>query len=296
LHRDYVQEFLPLWHTIRNFEIRSLFDILQVGSLPVLAAIVTLFYRRREAPAVVWFATFVTAALTAMAWWQSRWLLNVMGPSIALIIVLLTYWTATFRPFVRWVVALVILGQYFVPNAVLRHTETARNVAARRIAPRDAANALSRDIAAALRASQPQGEIVLLASPNASTTIGYYGRIKTLGTLYWENSDGLKSAAKIFSAGSAAEAETLVREHRVTHIAIVSSENFIRQYQRLFHPEASDDRPSFGLRLMSGTAVPPWLQKINYHVPDDLKGLNTTVSLFKVQFDPPSQPDTLGPP
>ena len=51
-----------------------------------------------------------------------------------------------------------------------------------------------------LRASQPTGEITVLASPNASTTIGYYGRFKTLGTLYWENSAGLKAAASIFGA------------------------------------------------------------------------------------------------
>jgi hypothetical protein len=286
LHRDYIREFLPLWGTVRNFEIRALFDVLQVGSLPVLAAVVTLLYRRREAPAVIWFAAFVTAALTAMAWGHSRWLLNVMGPSIALIIVLLMYWTATFRPFVRWVVALAILGQYFVPGAVMRYIDTAKDVSAHRITPRDAANALSRDIAAALRAAQPQGEIVLLASPNASATIGYYGRIKTLGTLYWENSDGLKSAARIFSAGSEPEAERLIRAHRVTHIAIVSDESFIQQYFRLLHPDGANDQQSFGYRLMTGAATPPWLQKLPYNMPDDLKALNTTVSLFKVQAGP----------
>ena len=45
-------------------------------------------------------------------------------------------------------------------------------------------------------------EIVLLASPDASTGIGYYGRIKTLGTLYWENTAGLKSAAAIYCAST----------------------------------------------------------------------------------------------
>jgi hypothetical protein len=286
LHGDYVQEFLPLWRTIRSFDPRALLEILQVGSLPVLAALVTLCYRRRDGSVVVWFATFVTAALTVMAWWQSRWLLNVLGASIALILVLLACWTATLRPFVRWAVAVVILGQFFVPNGVLRYVGAAKDVAARRIAPGEAANALSRDIAAAVRESQPNGEIVLLSSPNASVAIGYYGRLQTLGTLYWENSNGLKAAAKILGADTEAEAATLIRAHGVTHIAIVSEENFIRQYYRLLHPSAAEKeiRNCFGLRLMLDKSVPQWLQPLPYTIPEDLTALRATVMLFKVDF------------
>ena len=222
----------------------------------------TLSYRRRDSSVVLWFATFVTAALTVMAWWQSRWLLNVLGASIAVVLVLVACWTATLRPFVRWAVAVVILGQFFVPNAVLRYVGAAKDVTARRIAPPDAANALSRDIAGALRDSQTEGEIVLLSSPNSSAAIGYYGRIKTLGTLYWENSNGLKSAAKILGADTEADAATLIRAHGVTHIAIVSEENFIAQYYRLLHPGAAEEevRKCFGLRLMLDKTVPQWLQ------------------------------------
>jgi hypothetical protein len=184
-------------------------------------------------------------------------------------------------------VALAIAGVLFLPNAIRRCTSAAHDVSARRISPRDATNALSRDIAAALRASQPAGDIVLLASPNASVTIGYYGRLKTLGTLYWENSDGLKSAARIFSARTEAEAADLVRAHGVTHIAIVSEENFIQQYYQLLHPGASGSeiKQCFGLRLMRDRAAPPWLHAIPYQMPDDLKALKTTVALYKVGFD-----------
>jgi hypothetical protein len=285
LHRDYIQEFISLWRTLRGFELRAMFEMLQVGTLPLLAAIVTLLYRRRRAPMVLWFATFTVALLTAMAWSQARWLLNAVGASIVLMVVLLADWTATFRPFARWAIALVILGQFFVPNAMLRYLDFAKEVASRTISRRDAGMALSRDIAAALRESQPQGEIVLLASPNASTGIGYYGRIKTLGTLYWENSDGLKAAASIFGARTLQEAEALIRKRGVTHIAIVSEENFISQYFHLIHPGSSDEeaRQCFGLRLMLDHVVPVWLEELPYSKPHDLNGLNTTVMLFKVK-------------
>jgi hypothetical protein len=287
LHRDYISEMLPLWKTLRNFDRWSLIKVILVGGLPLLAAIATLCYPRRDTVIVLWFVTFATAALTAMAWLQSRWLINASAASIVLILVLLAHWTAKFRPIVGWTLALAILGMLFAPGAVQRHTSSARDVANRRVSPSDAANALSRDIAAALRASQPQGEIVLLASPNASETIGYYGRLKTLGTLYWENIDGLRSAAKIFGADTEAEAASLIRAHGVTHIAIVSAENFIAQYYRLLNPAAADSQVQrcFGIQLMREKIRPSWLQPLTYEVPADLKSLNTTVQLFKVRFD-----------
>ncbi len=287
LHSDYIAEFFPLVRTLQSFDGWSRFQIIVIGNLPLLVAIAILGHRWREKSIGLWFATLIVAALTVMAWWQARWLLNAAGPSIVLLLVVLAGTTVTFRPGARWAVALALLGLFFVPNAVRRYASASSQVTARRIAPQDAANALSRDLAAALRISQPQGDIVLLASPNASTGIGYYGRFKTLGTLFWENSEGLKSAAKIMSAVSDEEAAALLRAHGVTHIAIVSEENFIAQYFRLLHPTATKAEVGqcFGMRLMRGESAPPWLQMLPYEIPGDLKALNATVALYRVKLD-----------
>jgi hypothetical protein len=159
------------------------------------------------------------------------------------------------------------------------------SVAKRRVNTLDAFMPLARDIAVTLRASQPKGDIILLTSPDPSTQIGYYGRFKTLGTLYWENADGLKAAAAIFSARDDAEAERLVRERRVTHIALVSENNFIREYYRLLHPDATDEEVNrcFGWRLFTGQPPPDWLEPVPYEVPPNLRATKTWVLLFKVR-------------
>jgi tRNA A-37 threonylcarbamoyl transferase component Bud32 len=287
LHRDYISEFQPLARTVRGMDAATVVRMGLVDGMPLLAAIATLAYRRREAPISLWFATLVAAALVGLAFAQARWLLNVSGASIALTLVLIWHWTAAARERAQWIVALASVAVLFAPSTVHRYMSAAHDVAQRRVSPHDAANALSRDIAAALRASQPQGEIVLLASPNASTTIGYYGRFKTLGTLYWENSDGLKTAAEILGARSDAEAETLARARHVTHVALVSDENFIGPYYRLLHPGATDAEieQCFGVRLLRGRPVPAWLEAIPYQVPEDLRALPTTVQLFKVKLE-----------
>lgn len=296
LHRTYISEFNPLWRMLQSFEPRALLEMAQIGTLPVLAALVTLIYRRREPLLALWVAAFATLAFTAVAWVQTRALLNAAGASIVLLLVLLLSWTAGARPFVRWALGLVVVGQLFLPSAASRYLAARSAAEQRRVSPADAQMALSRDIAAVLRASQPQGEIVLLASPNASATIGYYGRFKTLGTLYWENGDGLKAAARIFSAASAEEAAKLARGRGVTHIAIVSEENFIAQYYRLLHPDASSGAVErcFGYQLLTEHTAPAWLQRVPYNVPSDLQALRTTVKLYRVVDAASKGPESIG--
>jgi hypothetical protein len=286
LHRNYINEFMPVWRGIRSVGTWSLYQTFVVGSLPLLAAIATLRYRRHDNVILVWFVGLVTVALTAMAWGQRRWLVNATGASMLLLFVVLAIWTARLRPAMRWAVALGALGIFYVPSAILRYRVFSTVVATGRITRTDAANVLSRDIAAALRESQPQDGIVLLSGPRSSVAIGYYGRIKTLGTFYWENSEGLKATAKILSAGTEAEAAALVRVYGVTHLAIVSEDNFIRQYYWLLHPRATDEelRQCFGNRLMLDKAVPPWLEVIPFKLREELTALQSSVMLFKVKL------------
>jgi tetratricopeptide (TPR) repeat protein len=286
LHNDYIQEFLPIWRILRGYDAKMKLEVLVLDNLPLIAGLATISYKRRECPIVVWFATAAALMFNAMAWLESRWLLNATGAQVCLALVMVTCWTVNCRSLVRWIVTVVVAAALYAPTGVMRSIVRPNAVANRQISPQDANAALCRDIAATLRATQPEGDITVLASPNASTGIGYYGRFKTLGTLYWENAAGLKAAAAIFSASSDAEAAKLIQAHGVTHIAIISQENFIQQYFELLHPNgtAEDLKRCFGIRLFFDKVVPQWLQMIPYKVPDDLKSLNVSVMLFKVNF------------
>ncbi len=286
LHSDYIQEFLPIWQTMRGFDLKTTLQIGLLDNIPLIAGIGMLTYSRRDTPILLWFSTIAVLLFTALAWWQSRWLLNASGIQVCLILVLVATWTWNATPRGRWIVALLVMGTLFIPTCVNRITAGNADVKARRVSPKDASMALARDIATAIRASQPQGEITVLSSPNSSTSIGYYGRFKTIGTLYWENNVGLKTAAAIFGARDENEAATLIRAHGITHIALLSEENFIREYFQLTHPQATieDFKRCFGYKLFFERVVPQWLEMLPYRVPDDLVQLKNTVMLFKVNF------------
>ena len=287
LHSNYIQEFLPIWRVLQGANTSMIVQVLVVDNLPLVAGFATITYLRRDAPIILWFAAIAGLLFNVMAWWQSRWLLNASGVQICLTFVVFDCWTAGRRPAVRWVGAIALVGALYFPGLVQRMSSTAGDVKMRRVSPRDALNALYRDIAGAIRASQPAGNITLLASPNGSTSIGYYGRFSTLGTLYWENRDGLKSAAAIFSAKPDQEAIQLLRTHGVTHIAIVSDENFIQQYFELLHPGTPIEgvKQGLGYKLFVERNVPQWLEVIPYKVPDDLASLKVSVMLLKVNYN-----------
>jgi len=287
LHKNYIQEFLPIWRTIQAFNPTMAYQVLFVENVPLIAAILTLTYKGRDTPLVVWFVTIATLLFNVLAWWQSRWLLNASGVQVCLAVVLIGTWTGNASLRARWILALVMAGLLFIPSGIMRYIGAASEVEKRQVTPGDANNMLFRDVAAALRASQPEGDIILLASPNASTSVGYYGRFKTLGTLYWENDAGLHHAAEIFSASTETEAANLIRKYHVTHIAMISYEAFVLEYDQLLHPDATieDKKKSFGYQVMAEKKIPQWLEMIPYSIPDDLKTLNISVMLFKVNFN-----------
>ena len=278
--------FMPI---VQRIQLRGWHEFSSLGDLPcfsLLLGFLLVCSRPRVGRVLLLFAFLATLAFAGMAAWQARWAMNLSGPLIGLLLVVLAIGLAGRRPAFRWVSTLVILSGLYLPFAIGRITGFHEMIRLRNVSPKEAFQPLFRDVAAALRASQPAGEIVLLSSPNSSASVGYYGRFKTLGTLYWENGEGLKAAANIFSAPSDREAAVLLRAHRVTHIAMISEENFLAQYYALLHPGAAagEVKETFGYRLLAGRQIPPWLHALPYRVPEDLQSLNIAVLLFKVEF------------
>jgi hypothetical protein len=285
LHQG-IGEFQPLWTRLRDLDARMIFQVAIVDALPLAAALATLAVKRRESPMTLVSTTMIAASLLAMAWWQARWDLNASAGEVVLALVLIACWTARRAPAIRWALAAAIVLALYVPGGIGSLTKASSAVAERRVNTLDAKVVLSRDIAAALRASQPSGDIVMLSGPDTSTTVGYYGRFRTLGTPYWENGAGLKAAAAIWSARDDEAAARLLREHGVTHIALLRGEEFIVQYYVLTNPDAStaDFEASFGGRVLTGKSLPHWLQPLAYEVPGDLASQGFEVTLYRVDL------------
>jgi hypothetical protein len=143
----------------------------------------------------------------------------------------------------------------------------------------DLPQVVARDVGHLLRTRTGTQPAVVLSAPTATTWLAWFGGFKGLGTLYWENIAGLKSAATIYAAPSPEEAKRLIDQHGITHIVVFSWEPFIDEYTRL----AGAPRESFMRKLVAGEINPDWLQPVPYDLPAVAALKNASVRIFEVR-------------
>ncbi|HEY4306385.1 MAG TPA: hypothetical protein VGM82_18065 [Gemmatimonadaceae bacterium] len=257
---SYIDEFSSFWRMARllgwNFVERYVLSLLLL--LPALLAL-----REGKRNPRLAFISIATIALTALGFWQIRWWLPASGAELCLLLVGLSTVGAAWTPRAKWI-AVALVAAVFAEQSVARTALTRRNVRDAAVTPADAMVPLYRDVAVALRHSQPTGAITLLSSPDASSVIGYFGGFRTIGTFYWENHDGLAAAAAMFSAQSDSEALARLRAHGVTHVALFSADHFLNAYLAALHPGATPDdlARTFGSQVLFQGHVPRWLRAI----------------------------------
>lgn len=280
--RHFVAEGRSMPAFVRQLGVGPLLFDLAVALLLVPAGWVVL-RQRGAAQIILGCLGLIVALLLTMTCFEVRWGRTAAAAQIALALGLAAFAARRISPRRRpWFLAGVAL--LLLAPAVQRIVVSQNENRQLRVAAGDLLQPLYRDIAAILRASQPAGDITLLANPNASAGISYFGRFQSLGTLYWENARGLRAAAEIYSAATENEALALLQARRVTHIAMLSTTNFLGEYYQLLHPGSApaDAKQTFGYRLAARQVVPRWLQPVPYRMPVDLQEAATTVHLYKV--------------
>lgn len=281
-----IHEFQPLFADIARAGKAAYLDQVMVAGWVVLAGIVWLLRPEasRTGRATVACAVLITALALSLALVQNRWLLTAGAPLAVLAVVL----AKSMAGWWRWVfagvtAALLAQGPWMLARERL-HVERVRDVQMG-----ETVQLLYRDIAAALLRNGADARSVVLSDPNASVGVGYYGRLRAVGTLYWENRDGLFAAAEILGARDDAEAAARVHARGVTHIALVSTHDFQAEYNYALHGGSGPftDEESLGNRLLYRHRIPAWLKPLAYRVPAPLAPLGFRVALFEVDLETP---------
>jgi hypothetical protein len=122
---------------------------------------------------------------------------------------------------------------------------------------------IDRDLARWLSIHAPPGGAVVLAPPATTTALYYYGGLKGLGTLDWENREGIQASVRIVSATTPEEALGLITRHGIAYIVIPSWDSQLDSFARIGLGQLQG---SFidGLRHWS---LPPWLRPVPYPLP-----------------------------
>lgn len=125
------------------------------------------------------------------------------------------------------------------------------------------AGLISRDLAHWLARHTGPGTPVVLAPPDETMALSYYGSLRGIGTVSRENQEGIGAAVRIFSAMTPQEALARVQQRGVTHIVLPSWNRYLDEYVRLGVIKA-DDAFLTGLRNWAPIS---WLKPVPYELP-----------------------------
>lgn len=122
---------------------------------------------------------------------------------------------------------------------------------------------IERDLARWLAKHAGVDRTVVLAPHNQTTALYYYGGLRGVVTLGWENRDGLTVAMRILSASTPEEAKELIDRRGITHIIMPSWDSYLDTYAQM------------GMGQLEGTFInplhswrlPPWLKPVPYQLP-----------------------------
>ncbi|HTO05252.1 MAG TPA: hypothetical protein VL069_16195, partial [Opitutus sp.] len=146
-----------------------------------------------------------------------------------------------------------------------------------------------RDLAHRLRLRAGLDPLVVASAPNSTTALIYHASARGLGTMYWENSDGLRNASALFSAATFDLARELVARAGVTHLVLLSWDPFEDNYVRLdrgLPSTAPAPHDSFAAWLREGR-LPAWLRPLPHSLPPHPAFNGHQMRLFEVTEERP---------
>ena len=122
---------------------------------------------------------------------------------------------------------------------------------------------IERDLARWLAKHTMTDGAVILAPHNQGFTLHYYGGLRGLATLGWENRNGLTAAMRILSASTPEEAKELIDRRGITYLVIPSWDSYLDTYAQM------------GMGQLEGTFISPlhqwklpsWLRPVPYQFP-----------------------------
>ncbi|MFQ3578101.1 MAG: tetratricopeptide repeat protein [Verrucomicrobiia bacterium] len=291
-HKDYILEFRSLGELIRDSGVNALRAFVSPIPLLLLFIVRLLFVKELGTH---WKGLLLVGSgaglfVTLLAVNQIRW----FGVSTAIWLAVFVLWLACvclprfpvrfakFERFLALAFVLAVVVQY--PFFAFRYAAEVYDKE-QGIGPAEAYNTVVRDLAHHMRRANPDRDVVVLSGPTTTNWLMYYGNLKGIGTLYWENVNGLKGAGDIYSAKTEDEARRLVEQRHLSHVAIFSADPFSDQYARLKRglPPNTEVRDSFSSSLLYSFDWPQWVVPLHYALPSPMQ--KAWIALLEVRLD-----------
>jgi len=293
LHNRHIVEFQPLLAVLTDGD--WFISVMQALGWPVLAGVLLVWLFFTERIPATWRAPLLLTAapslvMLALAFRQVRWLGVAVMLWAGVATLLGAFWMSR-DPALRvprWaaravaVASILLIGTYPLLAATSWISSRSRpDALPRNIVP----NVVARDIVRRIMAAEPARRPVILCAPTTSTELAFYGNVGVIGTLYWENMEGLKAAAEMFSLTDEAVLKQSLLQRGITHILLFSWDDFTSGYEQLIADtrEAAPPVPGLVSGLLGGAVPPDWIRPLYYPIPVEFGMGDARVWLFEIR-------------
>lgn len=213
-----------------------------------------------QRPAVVIALSLAVVQFGYACRWLESW--NSFGGAV---VVLGAIWAGSVwsaRVKLWWGLGGAALLAAFTPGAILL-TPSHDAQGANSLEPREVFGLIERDLGRwlALRSGEPAA--ALIAPHNLTATLHYYGGLRGLSSLAWENTDGLGVAIRIASASTPEEARKLMMQRNVRYMVIPTWDAYLDVYAGIGMGELDG---TF-LKTLHEWKLPTWLRPLAYPLP-----------------------------
>jgi len=209
------------------------------------------------------------AAIADIAWW------SVANAATITLAVVLVRPTLSGRPLSRWIWGSAAVAAIGLGGFLLR-VEAGTTTGA--LTEADVVALVERDLSHWLARRTGGTGAVVLAPPSLSSSLYFHGSLRTLGTPYWENKDGMQAAVRLAAASSPDEGLALAGRREVRFIALPSWDDTLDRLVRL----TSNAPQKSLLGLLHAWQAPRWLRPLPYPIPNIPGFEGRTIAVFQV--------------
>lgn len=299
LHSLSIEEFASTLATLRDKPAGFVVDyfLTQITLLPLLALPILGVLVRRQidvAARTLLLAALVPAlgglllGLYQVRWWHlsaALWLgVLTLGAALLLAAASVRQWSIVRKSLVGLLLVAVFLPY---PVEVLRHggpllspPKTISAVAAQKVALRDLAYWLR---------EYTGGPALVASSPTDTNDLVYFGGHRGLGTLYWENHDGLRTIVGIHGARTAEETLQKLQAAGARYWVLTSWSPFVGPPAQLTQAQSATGTPeTFLFRLLSSQEpFPAWARPLPFALPLREQQAGAWMLVFEIVAPPP---------
>jgi hypothetical protein len=165
----------------------------------------------------------------------------------------------------RWLWAAVVT-LFAVPGIVQLLPQRSADVTMK-LTSMEAEELIERHLAHWLAKRAGDEAAIIFAPPHQTTTLGFYGGLRGLGTFAAENRIGFGVTLNITGANTMDEAKAMIDARGVRYVVVPSWDPFFEEFARLYLVKQLSNRTSLLIQELRRWNVPPWLRPLAYQMP-----------------------------